>query len=174
MIMIKGLPFSTSVDLSSTFFIQHLLMTYHDHKIHQNQKVFPFQLLMKILSLSMASSSHDTAGCADDHDNDDDADVYSFFNFYLNSRPGGLNLLSLWWPAESLRARQHRISRPGVVPSFKSTLFFSVQRQRQTHGTSENTNENTNIKICMSEISRPGWSLQVNPFFLCADPKMNT
>ena len=129
---------------------------------------------MKILSLSMASSSHDTAGCADDHDNDDDADVYSFFNFYLNSRPGGLNLLSLWWPGESLRARQHRISRPGVVPSFKSTLFFSVQRQRQTHRTSENTNENTNIKICISEISRPGWSLQVNPFFLCADPKMNT
>ena len=92
---------------------------------------------MKILSLSMASSSHDTAGCADDHDNDDDADVYSFFNFYLNSRPGGLNLLSLWWPAESLRARQHRISRPGVVPSFKSTLFFSAQRQRQTHRTIE-------------------------------------
>ena len=70
MIMIKGLPFSTSVDLSSTFFIQHFLGTYHVHKIHQNHKVFPLQPLMKILSLSMASSSHDTAGCADDHDND--------------------------------------------------------------------------------------------------------
>ena len=133
MIMIKGLPFSTSVDLSSTFFIQHFLGTYHVHKIHQNHKVFPLQPLMKILSLSMASSSHDTAGCADDHDNDDDADVYSFFNFYLNSRPGGLNLLSLWWPAESLRARQHRISRPGVVPSFKSTLFFSQCKDKDKH-----------------------------------------
>ena len=131
---------------------------------------------MKILSLSMASSSYDTAGCADDHDNDDDADVYSFFNFYLNSRPGGLNLLSLWWPGESLRARQHRISRPGVVPSFKSTLFFSVQRQRQTHRTSENTNVNKKKKICMSKISRPGvvLSFKSTLFSLSAKTKTNT
>ena len=84
-------------------------------------------MTLKILSLSMAPSSYDGY-----NDVDDDADVYSFFNFYLNSRPGGLNLLSLWWPAESLRARQHRISRPGVVPSFKSTLF-SLCKDKDKH-----------------------------------------
>ena len=59
------------------------------------------------------------------------------------------------------------INRPGGGPFLQVNSFFSLQRQRQTHCTSENTNEKTNI----SGISRPGVvpSFKSTLFSLCKD-----